>query len=125
MPFDLAQQTPRDPVLQVLTGARVFVARGWCHGAQARDARGHSVAFDSPAAVAFCISGAVRRAGVAYPRGTMGALLILSLLTEPSIVSEHNDRLPRVEDAVAVLDGAIDYRRAQAAPAPVLSGAEG
>ena len=50
----------RPTTLELLRGARARVARGWCQGAMARDARGRSVACTSREAVAWCIAGGIR-----------------------------------------------------------------
>lgn len=128
MPFDASPQflpqspspsrTGTDPVLRVLTQARASLAGGWCRGALARDGDGRAVAFASPAARAFCLAGAVYRAGLDEQRGTMGALLLLMQCAEPLTVADCNDRLLVGRgDAVAFFDRVIETRRAELAAA--------
>lgn len=55
--------TPKEERDFVLSEAqRLIRDGGWTQGCAAQDEHGCSVAYDSPAAKAFCISGAIRRA---------------------------------------------------------------
>ena len=48
---------------ETLVKARdLIIEKGWTHDAYARNANGHTVAYNDPTATCFCMSGAMRRA---------------------------------------------------------------
>ena len=104
-------------VLRLLIAARGYVEKGWCRGAMARNARRVAVVPDSPSAVMWCASGAVRRAGLDLGSSVEKVNGCHNLLMEGLSdrekawnwsISEWNDRNSRKkEEVLALFDRAI------------------
>jgi hypothetical protein len=98
--------------VKVLEHAKGLLRKGWTKGVYARNAAGTRVEVCSKAAVSFCMTGAVMRAGYDLGGGTIQAEL--ALRRTPQIAVERfgsfaqlNDHADSVEDVIAVFDAAI------------------
>lgn len=96
--------------IEHLVAARALIARGWCQGADAKDAKGRAVDATSTRARSWCVLGAVVGAD---PKGfnskTFAAScdLLQSVVHQVSL-SAWNDYGRRTQaDVLAVFDGAI------------------
>jgi len=58
----MKQHEDEEPVTAVIRRARQLIERGWCQRMEAADKEGRPVIASSPAAVAFCLRGALWRA---------------------------------------------------------------
>lgn len=93
----------------LLIRARGFVERGWCRDALARDADGKEVDPKSERAVAWCMFGALRMAGMpclpfarSYP-----AFRFLEAAIGGERMPHFNDRQETVDPVLAAFDRAI------------------
>lgn len=54
-------------IVPYLEKIRELIAQGWCQWTNAQDARGGAINHYSKEAVAWCLGGAIRRAGESFP----------------------------------------------------------
>lgn len=98
--------TARAVVLNALVAGRVLIARGWTTGTRVRDAQGEPVDPKDPAAVAWCVEGAIK-AVVAHPATFWAALVVLgdaNNRVRPSWLNDNGDKA----SALAMFDRAIE-----------------
>lgn len=97
-------------VAELLERAAEQVAKGWCQGHGAEDARGYSTRTDSPSAIRWCAIGAIDLHGV-YPEVEQARQALCAVIGESS-VAIWNDRAGRTQaEVVAALRQAAERAR--------------
>jgi hypothetical protein len=102
--------TEIDEATALLIRARGFLERGWCRGAQARDADGWQVSPTSGDAVAWCAFGAMVAAGGNFPPcfwGQNPTVVRLQAAIGGEDIAVFNNRQETVEPVLAAFDRAI------------------
>lgn len=101
--------------LQVLKKARALIKKGWTQQWWAEDRKGNIVTPDDPAAVKFCLRGAIRRVHDAGEEAALAAIVRANHIpkaTSPALyggaAAEWNDRTNRTQaEVLAAFDKAI------------------
>lgn len=91
---------------EILIAAKANIEKGWCQGVPAIDAYGNPVLPGAESACAFCILGALRRAGGFT--GAVDARNAIAELVPHGLVANWNDTAGRTkEEVLALFDKAI------------------
>lgn len=106
-----------DTILAQLSAARALLAKGWCQGTAARNVHGHTVPYTDSHAVAFCVNGAMIRAGafdLDHDKGAFKYVLAAGNFGNAPYLANWNDSSRRRHaDILALMDHAVEMRRAE------------